>query len=100
MNFIENFVKVCFPKNIKDCGEVLSDRNNLRKEVTQLQIIFRNLMLKQKNLHSKDELIFKNTCDIEKIQDKIQMVEEMCKDKDPSEQEKLLRQLNEDLKKN
>lgn len=57
-------------------------------------------MVKQKNLHSKDELIIKNTYEIEKIQDKIQSVEEMCKDKDPSEQEKLLRQLNEDLKKN
>lgn len=65
-----------------------------------MQITFRNLMVKQKNLHSKDELIIKNTYEIEKIQDKIKNVEEMCKDKDPSEQEKLLRQLNEDLKKN
>ena len=98
-NFYEKFVKISYPKNIKNCAEVLSERNSLRREVNKLQITFRNLMIKQKNLHSEDELIIKNTYEIEKIQDKIQNVEEMCKNKDPAEQEKLIRQLNEDLKK-
>ena len=97
--FYEDFVKISFPKNIKNCAIVLSERNSLRREVQKLQITFKHLMMKQKNLKQQDELIMKNSIEIEKIQERIKTVEEMCKDKDLSEQEQLIRKLNEDLKK-
>ena len=95
--FYEEAVKKSFPKSIKNCALVLSKRNSLRKEVNKLNREFKELMIKQKNLNSQNELIIKNTIEISMIQQKIEMVEKNCKDKSPAEQEKLLNELNQEL---
>ena len=97
-DFYENFVKNSFPKSIKNCSIVLSERNSLRKQVNKLQDSFKKLMLKQKNLHNEEEAINKSTYEIKLIQEKIKIVEDNCKDKNPEEQRKMLEQLNEELK--
>ena len=97
-DFYDNFVKNSFPKSIKNCSIVLSERNSLRRQVNKLQNSFKNLMLKQKNQHNEEEAINKSTYEIKLIQEKIKMVEDNCKDKNPEEQRKMLEQLNEELK--
>lgn len=98
-DFYEKFAKNCYPKPIKNCAEVLKERNSLRREVSRLEISFKQLMMKNKNLHSEDEAIIRNTCEINNLQEKILLVQENCKNKDPVEKERLIKQLMDDLRK-
>ena len=84
-------------KNIEKCAEVLEARHDLRVKINLLGDIFDNLVVNIANLQIKNKIILENSIKIKDIEASIQKFENYSKSLSPSQLEKKLRELNEDL---
>ena len=72
----EEKIKRLFPKDTKDSGQVVNNREKLKIEVNNLNTTFKNLTIEQSNLKEKEKLVMEVDLKLNKIQTQIQNLED------------------------
>lgn len=93
----EEKVKKFRPKGIKKSAEVLNTRMELKIQVENLNDTFVILLNEQDHLQKKEKMINETSTQISIMETKIAELEKMMNTLDPSQLEKKIRELNEEL---
>ena len=94
-DFYNEKVKKLKPKDIKKSAEVLNKRKELTIQVNKLSDTFQKLMVEQKNLTKKEDLIIQNTREIQDLDKDLEKNKEIIKNAKPELKEKLLFELEQ-----
>ena len=95
----EEKIKKLFPKGTKESGKIVSNRENLKTEVNNLNSTFKNLLVEQDNLKEKERVINEGNLKIWNLEKKINDIEDKKKTLKPEELEKEIKKVNEECNK-
>jgi hypothetical protein len=88
-----------FPKDTKESGKIVNNRENLKIEVNNLNTTFKKLLVEQENLQKKEKVINEGNLKIFDLEKKIKDIEEKKKYLKPEELEKEIKKVNEECNK-
>ena len=95
----EEKITKLFPKDTKESGKIVNNRENLKIEVNNLNTTFKKLLVEQENLQKKEKVINEGNLKIFDLEKKIKDIEEKKKYLKPEELEKEIKKVNEECNK-
>ena len=98
----EEKVKRLFPKSTKDSGQVVNDREQLKKVVNNLNTAFKDLTIEQTNLKEKDKVLNEVNLKLKDLENQIRTLQDKkntINKKDQKAYEEEIRKFNESFNK-
>ena len=95
----EEKIKRLEPKSIKASGEIINNRETVKKELNNLNTLFKDLQVEFDNLREKERVITEKNLQLKDFQNEIKILENNDNHLNPKEYEEALKQFNDNFEK-
>ena len=95
----EEKIKRLEPKSTLESGEIVNNREKVKKELNNLNTYFKDLQVEFDNLRAKDKVITEKNLQLKDLQNEIKILENNDNHLDPKEYEEALKKFNDNFEK-